>query len=111
MQYIVKTIITVAVVLLCTAIGKKFPSLAGLIAVMPLTGALVLVWLYSDTGGDPDVMRNYAKGALWGILPSIMFFIVAFFCFQKRLALSTVLSASFAVWAVLAFLHQLLLRQ
>ncbi len=110
MQYIVKTIITVAIVLLCTTIGKKFSSLAGLIAVMPLTGAIVLVWLYSDSGGDPTVMRNSLKGALWGILPSILYFLVAFFCFKKRLALPTVLSASFAVWVVAAFLHQLLLR-
>ena len=110
MQYIVKTIISVAIVLRCTAIGKKYPSLAGLIAVMPLTGAIVLVWLYSDSGGDPTVMRNYAKGALWGILPSILFFVVVFFCFKKHLALPTVLSAGFAVWVVAAFLHQLFLR-
>jgi hypothetical protein len=55
-------------------------------------------------------MTDYAKGALWGIVPSILFFLVAFICFNKQLPLWIVLCASFAVWLVGAFFHQLLLR-
>ncbi len=39
----IKAAITLAVILLCTAVGKKLPSLAGLMAVMPLSGSLVLI--------------------------------------------------------------------
>jgi len=46
MQLLIKVILSVAIILVATAIGKKFPSAAGLIGVMPLTGALVLVWMY-----------------------------------------------------------------
>ncbi|MCK5557695.1 MAG: DUF3147 family protein [Candidatus Hydrogenedentes bacterium] len=106
MNIFIKAMISLAIILLCTGIGKKVPSLAGLIAVMPLTGALVLVWLYVDTGGSSATMQKYVTGALWGILPSILFFLVAFLCFRKRLALPMVLSASFGVWLLGALVHQ-----
>ena len=106
---VVKLIISLTIILLCTQIGKRFPSLAGLIAVMPLTGLIVLIWLYSENPGDHDLMINFAKGALWGILPSILFFLVAYFCFKKHLTLPLVLIASFAVWLIGAFVHQRLL--
>jgi uncharacterized membrane protein (GlpM family) len=98
------------VILLCTQIGRKIPSLAGLIAVMPLTGLLVLVWLYLDNPGNFELMMDYTKGALWGIIPSILFFLVAFLCFRKELSLWIVLLASFAIWLAAAFIHQLLLK-
>jgi uncharacterized membrane protein (GlpM family) len=110
MNIFVKAAISLTIILLCTGIGKKVPSLAGLIAVMPLTGALVLIWLYVDTSGSSTTMQEYATGALWGILPSILFFLVAFLCFRKRVALPVVLSASFGVWLLGAFVHQWFLK-
>jgi len=109
-QTVVKLLISFAIILLCTQIGRKFPSLAGLIAVMPLTGLIVLVWLYTENSGDSEVMITYVEGALWGILPSILFFLVAFFCFKKDLSLPIVLFASFTVWLIGAFVHQWFLK-
>ena len=110
MQILIKIVISVAIILTATAIGKKLPSTAGLIGVMPLTGALVLVWMYLENKGDPGIMQEFAKGALWGILPSILFFLVALFCFKKQLSLPLVLVSSFGVWMVAAAVHQWILR-
>lgn len=110
MQVFVKVVLSVVVILGATAIAKKLPSTAGLIGVMPLTGALVLVWIYLEHKGDPNVMQSFAKGALWGILPSILFFLVAFFCFKKHLPLALVLVSSFGVWLAAAAVHQWILR-
>jgi uncharacterized membrane protein (GlpM family) len=110
MRFVIKLLISLSIILLCSGIGKKLPSLAGLIAVMPLTGLLVLIWLYLDNPGDFELMTNYTRGALWGIIPSVLFFLAAFFCFQKHLPLWIVLCASFAVWIIAAIVHQLLLR-
>ena len=106
----VKVIISVTIILAATAIGKKLPSTAGLIGVMPLTGALVLIWMYLENKGDPNVMQEFAKGALWGILPSILFFLVAFVCLKKQFPLPLVLVSSFGVWMVAAFVHQWVLK-
>ena len=105
-----KIILSMTIILVATAIGKKLPSTAGLVGVMPLTGALVLVWMHLENKGDPEIMQDFTKGALWGILPSILFFLVAFFCFKKNLSLPAVLVASFGVWLGAAFIHQLVLK-
>ncbi len=111
MRFLIKLVVSVCVIVFCTQIGKKAPSLAGLLAVMPLTGAIVLVWLYLDNAGDFEVMANYTRGALWGIVPSILFFLAAFLLFRKQLSLGIVLCVSFAVWLVAAFVHQWLLNR
>jgi uncharacterized membrane protein (GlpM family) len=110
MQILIKALISVAVILVATAVGKKLPSAAGLIGVMPLTGALVLVWMYQESKGDPDIMQNFSKGALWGILPSILFFLVALLCFRKHLPLPITLVSSFGVWLAAAVIHQWILK-
>jgi uncharacterized membrane protein (GlpM family) len=110
MQILIKVALSVGIILVATAIAKRFPSIAGLIGVMPLTGALILGWIYFENNGDPQVMQGFVKGALWGILPSVLFFLVAFFCLRKELSLTTVLVASFAAWLMAAFVHQWALK-
>ena len=110
MKFVIKLVISVCIISICAVVARKAPTLAGLIAVMPLTGLIVLIWLYLDNPGNFALMTDYAKGALWGIVPSILFFLVAFICFQKQLPLWIVLCASFAVWLIGAFFHQWLLR-
>jgi uncharacterized membrane protein (GlpM family) len=109
MRFLAKLSITIVVIIFCSQIGKKFPSLGGLIATMPLTGLIVLVWLYSDNPKNYDLLVKYTRGALWGILPSILFFLMAFICFRKHLSFRVVLLASFGVWFIGAFFHLWLL--
>ena len=111
MRFIIKLLISLSIIIIATQIAKKAPSLAGLIAVMPLTGLIVLVWLYFDNPGNTQLMTDYLKGALWGILPSILFFVTAFFCFQRRLSLALVLTISFTIWLIAAAMHQYLLKR
>lgn len=110
MQVLIKVVLSVAIILAATAIGKKLPAAAGLVGVMPLTGALVLVWMYLENHGNPDTMQQFTKGALWGIVPSILFFVVALLCFRKGFPLSIVLVSSFGAWFGAALVHQWLLR-
>jgi uncharacterized membrane protein (GlpM family) len=110
MPIFVKAIVSVVVILAATAVGKRWPSAAGLIAVMPLTGALVLVLIYLENKGDPEVMQRFTRGALWGFLPSILFFLAALVCFKKNLPLPIVLAASFGIWLCAASIHQWILE-
>lgn len=111
MRFLIKLLISLCVIVFCAQIGRKLPSLAGLIAVMPLTGLIVLLWLYSDNPGDFNLMTDYTKGALWGIVPSVLFFLAVFFCFKKQLPLWLVLCTSFLFWSVAAAFHQWLLNR
>lgn len=110
MQFIIKLLITVAIIVVCSQIGRKFPTLGELIATMPITSLIVLLWLYSDNPGNFNLMEDYTKGVLWGIIPTTMFFVVAYLCFRKHLPCSLALSASFSTWLVGALIHQYLLH-
>lgn len=110
MPLLLKIALSLTIILIATAVGRKWPALAGLVGVMPLTGALVLVWLALDSGNDPRIMEQFSRGALWGLLPTILFFLVAWLCFRKGLPLPTVLAASFGAWLAAALVHQWALR-
>jgi len=106
MEFLLKLCVSNAVIILCVQLAKKLPSLAGLVATMPLVGLIVLVWLYTDHRGDSAFMVSYTRGALWGVLPSIAFYLVALFCFSRHLSLPLTLAAGFAVWLAGALIHQ-----
>ncbi len=109
-QFLLKLAVTNLIIETCAWIGRKSPPMGGLIATMPLTSLLVLLWLYTDNPGDYRLMTGYARGALWGIIPTILFFAVAYLCFRRQLSLPLTLSAGFGVWLAGAFAHQWLLR-
>ena len=109
-QFVLKLALANGVIIICSQIGKKLPSLGGLIATMPLTGLIIMVWLYTEDPENVSTMKQYTKGALWGIGPSILFFLVAHYCFSRQLPLGLVLGLSFGVWAAGAAVHQWLLR-
>jgi uncharacterized membrane protein (GlpM family) len=110
MLIVIKIVISVSVILTCTWVGKRFPSLGGLLAVMPLTGLLVMVFLYFGTEKDSEKMLEYNRGALWGIIPSMMFFAVAFWAFKRQFSLPMVLTFSFSAWILGAAVHQYFLK-
>ena len=110
MHLFLKITLSLVIILTATAISRKWPALAGLVGVMPLTGALVLVWVAVDSGNDPRIMQQFTWGALWGLLPTLLFFLAAFFCFRKGLPLPMVLTVSFGTWFAAALVHQWALR-
>jgi F0F1-type ATP synthase assembly protein I len=110
MQIAVKIFLSLAIILAATEIARKLPSLAGLLAVMPLTGALVLVWVHLENKGNPEVMRAFSRSAFFGILPTLLFFLAALICYRKHLPLNLVLLFSFGSWAGAALIHQWLVK-
>jgi uncharacterized membrane protein (GlpM family) len=110
MPFLVKLLAANIIIVVCVQLGKKYPSLGGLIATMPLTSLLVLIWLHLDRPGDFRLMTDYTRGVLWGIIPTILFFAAAQYCFRRQLPFSLALSAGFAVWFGGAVVHQWLVR-
>ncbi|MGA2915991.1 MAG: DUF3147 family protein [Sedimentisphaerales bacterium] len=109
-KFLIKLLITIAIITFCSQIGKKAPALAGLIATAPITTLIVLLWLWSDRPGDFKLMTDFTRGVLWGIIPTVFFFIVAFLCFKKQISILPTVAFSFAAWLIAAIVHQLLLK-
>jgi uncharacterized membrane protein (GlpM family) len=110
MQFALKLIISNLIILLCVWLGRKFPSLGGLVATMPLTSLIVLLWLYNDNPGDRTLLPAYVEGVFFGVIPTMLFFGAAWLCLKRGLHLPATLTVGFAVWLAAALIHQLLLK-
>lgn len=77
-QFLLKLVITVAVVLVASMLAKRTGWLGALVASLPLTSLLVLVWLYADTR-DSARVADLAMGIFWFVLGSLPFFLVLAF--------------------------------
>lgn len=110
MHFSLKLLISNLVILLCVWLGRRFPSLAGLIATMPLTSLIVLLWLYHDNPLEKAGLSAYVGGVFFGVIPTLCFFGVAWLCLRRGMPLPPALAAGFAIWVAAAFVHQLLLK-
>ena len=108
-QFLIKLFVSMTVIVFCAWISRRLPTLGGLIATMPITSLIVLLWIYSDRPGDFELLAAYTKGVLWGIIPTIFFFLVAYICFLKRTNIWLCMTASSFVWLISALIHQLIL--
>lgn len=110
MQFALKLFVSNLIILLCVWLGKRHPSLGGLIATMPLTSLIVLLWLHHDNPADKVLLPAYVEGVFFGVIPTLLFFGAVWFCLKKGFQFPATLIVSFAVWIAAALLHQLLLK-
>ena len=109
MPTVVKLALSLGIILAATQVAKWQPNLAGLIAVMPLTGLIVLIWIYSEADKNPERVDQYVTGALFGALPSTLFFVAIFAGLKLGLSFWPALMAGAGVWLLGAACHQWLL--
>ena len=74
-QYLAKTLISLAVILAASEIAKRSSLFGALIASLPLTSLLVIVWLYRDTG-DAARIATMSLSIFWLVLASLPLFLV-----------------------------------
>ena len=102
---IIKIIITALLIVLVTEIAKRHTSLGGLIAAMPITTLLSLMWLYYEKK-DLALLSDFTRAIFWGIFPTLLFFIPAIFLFKKGWNFYLVLGISFTCLGIGAYIHQ-----
>ena len=56
-------------------LGKRSSVLAALLASLPLTSILAMIWLYQETRDIHKVM-DLSKSIFWVVVPSLLFFVV-----------------------------------
>ena len=74
-QYAAKLLISLAVILAASEIAKRSSLFGALIASLPLTSLLVIVWLYRDTG-DAARIATMSLSIFWLVLASLPLFLV-----------------------------------
>jgi hypothetical protein len=90
-QLLSKFAITVAIVLVASALARRSGWLGALVASLPLTSLLVLAWLYADTR-DARQVADLSMGIFWFVLGSLPLFLVLAFGLRHgwNIAVSTI---------------------
>src|ERR1700745_1894702 len=73
-QYAIKTLISALLIVAITELSKRSSLLGALLASLPLTSVLAMIWLYSDTG-DASRIATLSTQIFWLVLPSLVLFI------------------------------------
>lgn len=72
--YILKVAVTAVLVVLISEISKRSSFIGAVLASVPLTSVLAMLWLYIDTG-DIGKVSALATSVFWLVLPSLALFI------------------------------------
>ena len=103
--FTIKIIVSALIIAGVSELAKKLPSLGGLIAAMPLTTLLALIWLYTETG-DYQLAHTFTRSVLFAIVPTVFFFVTALALFRRGVPFVLVLLMSFVIYIGAALVHQ-----
>ena len=73
-QYIVKVILTAILVVAISEAAKRWTLAGAIIASLPLTSMLAMIWLYLDTKNIESI-QSLSYGIFWMVIPSLAFFL------------------------------------
>ena len=71
----IKVLISALLIAGVSELGKRSSLISAILASLPLTSILAMIWLYWDTGNTQKV-SELSIGILWAVLPSLLFFAV-----------------------------------
>jgi hypothetical protein len=110
LRIVVKFLLTAAIVVAISEIGKRSSAVGALIAALPLTSLLALTWLWLDTE-DRTKVRELSMGIFWAVIPSLLFFVVLAWLMRTSLPFAVSMLIAIAVTAVAYFLYALVLKR
>ena len=73
-ETIVKVLVTSVLVVAISEAAKRSMLLGAILASIPITSVLAMIWLYADTR-DSEKIAALATGIFWLVLPSLLLFI------------------------------------
>jgi hypothetical protein len=71
---IIKAGLSGIIVAAVSEIARRYPGWGGLVASLPLTSLLAMIWLYRDTA-DAERVAELSISTFWFFLPSVPLFI------------------------------------
>lgn len=99
LYFLAKILITAAIIAAVSELAKHIAPLAAILASLPLTSILAILWLYVDTS-DTRLVADLSKQIFWALLPSLLFFLVFPALLKTGLRFSLSLALSIAVMLI-----------
>ena len=103
----IKAAISGGIVAAVSEIARRYPGWGGLVASLPLTSLLAMLWLWRDTG-DAERIAELSVSTIWFFIPSVPLFIalpllirngVAFWASMVMVVLGTLALYALMFWA------------
>jgi uncharacterized membrane protein (GlpM family) len=104
--------VTAAVVIGISELAKRSSLLGAILASLPLTSILAMIWLYSDSKNtDTESVRRLSVGIFWMVLPSLFFFLAFPALLRTGMRFYAALLSASALTCGVYFLYVLILRK
>lgn len=100
-----KILINALIITAITEISKKYVTIGGLIAAMPILTVIALFWFYFEKK-DNIFMADFTKSVLAGFPMTIMFFIPTIYLFRKGYNFFFVIFVGLVFLAIGAYAQQ-----
>jgi len=102
LYFVIKAALSGLIVAAVSEIARRSPGWGGLLASLPLTSLLAMIWLWRDSH-DGERVAELAGSAFWFILPSLPMFLVLPWLIRSGmwfwLSLSIVVVGTLALYA------------
>lgn len=106
----VKVALTAVLVVAISELAKRSTLAGAILASLPLTSLLAMVWLYVDTG-DGHKVADLATGIFWLVLPSLALFVALPLMLRSGWPFGLSLAAGSALTVACYFVMLALLRR
>ena len=73
--FFIKITLSALIIAGISELGERSSLFAALLASLPLTSILAMIWLYRETG-DVQKVIGLSQGIFWVVVPSLLFFVV-----------------------------------
>ena len=110
MQFIIKIIVSALVIASVSELAKKFTPIAAILASLPLTSILAMIWLYRDTN-DVQKVIDLSQGIFWALLPSLLFFIILPLLLKLHIQFGTAMFISSIVMFLGYIIYEMVLNK
>ena len=81
-QYFIKIILTSILIVTISEVAKRWTFFGSLLAALPLTSILVMIWIYIDTS-NIDKVVELSQSIFWMTIPSLSFFVFFYILINK----------------------------
>lgn len=108
--YVVKFVISAALIVLISEIARRYSLVGGLIASLPIVSYLGMIWLYVDTQ-DSQKVADLSASIFWLVLPSLVLFVLLPVMLRAGVNFYLSLAVSTAAMFIAYALMMLVLRQ
>ena len=103
--FFIKILVSACIIAIVSEIAKKFPAVGGLVAAMPITTLLSMIWIYYENK-DMGLMSNFLISVVVGTVISFIFFIAAIFFIKKGFNFYLTLILSIMILGIAVFVYQ-----